>query len=191
MSGHVSWAQVFRPGRRAALESAAAAPPWYLDGLAPSIREFEALAARGAALLGHFGGDAWLVWLDRLLEAAVHDGRLVCDAEDTRSTLISDLIATSAAYCQQLEAGASATSAATDATPPASTRRERVNAFIRRVYDAQRCTPTRRNIWRNAGYSSSTDFEQWQRNDPRTTKRAAENFERVLSDPAALKRHRR
>jgi hypothetical protein len=36
-------------------------------------------------------------------------------------------------------------------------------------------------IWRSAGYKKRCEFERWQSNSPKATKKAAENFMRILS----------
>ena len=60
-------------------------------------------------------------------------------------------------------------------------RRRLVDSFILRCLRETGETVTRKMIWRSAGYHDATEFERWQRNDPRATKRAERNFARVLS----------
>ena len=69
----------------------------------------------------------------------------------------------------------------TDDTLVGSTTASRVAEYIAEV---RRCTDrknfSRRNFWQDLGYSDATEFERWQRDDPRTTPTAREKFERVL-----------
>ena len=46
---------------------------------------------------------------------------------------------------------------------------------------------TRKEFWKKAGYEDSSEFQRWQRGDPRTTTTAAENFARVLKEKPHLK----
>jgi hypothetical protein len=58
-------------------------------------------------------------------------------------------------------------------------RRTAVEAFIAEVTEAGRKI-TRKDIWTVAGYTNATEFERFQRGDPRTTSSAATAFNRVL-----------
>ena len=69
-----------------------------------------------------------------------------------------------------------------------SERRQAVDAYIEEVREATGKRITRKDFWREAGYKAPSDFERWQRNDPKTTKAAERNFDRVLRDKPHLKR---
>jgi hypothetical protein len=56
----------------------------------------------------------------------------------------------------------------------------RIDGFIETLSKTGRKI-TRKHIWMVAGYKSRTEFERFQRCDPRTTKSAAASFQRVLS----------
>jgi hypothetical protein len=60
-------------------------------------------------------------------------------------------------------------------------RRVRVDAYIAEVEQATGKRLTRTDIWKLARYKSRTEFERWERNDPKATKTAAERFEKILS----------
>ena len=71
--------------------------------------------------------------------------------------------------------------------PVAVERRARVEAYRQDVLEKTGNRITRKEIWRKAGYESATEFQRWQRNDPRTTLTANRNFERILSEKPHLK----
>jgi hypothetical protein len=60
-------------------------------------------------------------------------------------------------------------------------RRALVDSFIQRCLEETREHVTRAMIWRSAGYKKRCEFERWQSNSPKATKKAAENFMRILS----------
>ncbi len=55
----------------------------------------------------------------------------------------------------------------------------RIEAFISKM-DVAGHHITRTNIWKVAGYKDATEFQRFQRGDPRTTRSATGNFNRVL-----------
>jgi hypothetical protein len=59
-------------------------------------------------------------------------------------------------------------------------RKAAVNDFIERVREETGYKAKRKDIWTVLGYRVSTEFERWQRNDPRTTKTATDKFNRIL-----------
>ena len=71
--------------------------------------------------------------------------------------------------------------------PKAEERHAAVDAYIQEVLQKTNKRITRKDFWMRAGYKSPTDFERWQRNDPRTTKAAEVNFDRVLREKPHLK----
>ena len=66
-------------------------------------------------------------------------------------------------------------------------RRARVDAYIEEVLKRTGKKISRADIWRRAGYKFRTEFERWQRNDPKCTKSADVNFRRILSEKPHLK----
>jgi hypothetical protein len=58
-------------------------------------------------------------------------------------------------------------------------RRAGIDAFISRVNQIG-SKSTRKDIWTVAGYTDATEFERFQRHDPRATPSAADNFNGVL-----------
>jgi hypothetical protein len=71
--------------------------------------------------------------------------------------------------------------------PVAAERRAQVDAYIDEVYRLTARRISRTDIWKAAGYKARTDFEHWQRNHPRATKRANERFTRLFKDKPHLK----
>ena len=65
--------------------------------------------------------------------------------------------------------------------------RTRVNAYIDEVFKKTGLQLTRTQIWKDAGYKARTEFDRWQRNDKRTTKKARATFDRVLRTKPRLK----
>jgi len=66
-------------------------------------------------------------------------------------------------------------------------RRKAVEAYIAEVFDKTGKRITRADIWKSARYKDRTDFERWQRNDPRATKSANERFSKLLKEKPHLK----
>lgn len=62
-----------------------------------------------------------------------------------------------------------------------------VDAYLREASECLGRRVTRKEFWRAAGYQSSTEFERWQRGDPRTTVAARTAFERTLRDRPHMK----
>jgi hypothetical protein len=62
-------------------------------------------------------------------------------------------------------------------------RRAAVDAFIEKCFSGPQVRVTRTMIWRSLGYKYRSEFERWENNHVRATKRSAENFARVLSMP--------
>jgi hypothetical protein len=62
-------------------------------------------------------------------------------------------------------------------------RRAMTNAFIEACLRETGVRVTRTMIWRSLGYKYRSEFERWESNHPRATKKSAENFARVLSMP--------
>jgi hypothetical protein len=71
--------------------------------------------------------------------------------------------------------------------PNVRDRRDMVDAYIQEVLRVARKRITRTDIWREAGYSTRTEFERWERYDRRATRTANENFTRILSQKPHLK----
>jgi hypothetical protein len=66
-------------------------------------------------------------------------------------------------------------------------RRQAVEAYIAEVFEKTGKRITRADIWKSARYKDRTDFERWQRNDPKATGTANERFTRVLKEKPHLK----
>ena len=67
-------------------------------------------------------------------------------------------------------------------------RRAMVDAYISEVFAKTGKRITRTDIWQTANYKSRTEFERWERNDPkRPNKSADENFNRILREKPHLK----
>jgi hypothetical protein len=70
----------------------------------------------------------------------------------------------------------------------AASRRTAVEAYIAEVLRETGKRITRKDIWRRAGYKSRTEFERWERSDPkRRNKSADERFTLILQDKPHLK----
>jgi hypothetical protein len=67
-------------------------------------------------------------------------------------------------------------------------RRAMVDAYIEEVRNKRSKRITRKDIWARAGYKSRTEFERWERQDPKHPNKAAdENFARILREKPHLK----
>jgi hypothetical protein len=67
-------------------------------------------------------------------------------------------------------------------------RRAIVDAYIEEVFRKKGERITRKDIWRQAGYQTRTEFERWERQDQRYPNQTAdENFSRVLREKPHLK----
>ncbi|MBN1548575.1 MAG: hypothetical protein JW902_18145 [Syntrophaceae bacterium] len=69
----------------------------------------------------------------------------------------------------------------------AAERREAVQAYIDEVFDKTGKRITRTDIWQYARYKNRTEFQRWQRNDPKATRTANERFTRILKEKPHLK----
>jgi hypothetical protein len=79
------------------------------------------------------------------------------------------------------EASNSVGAVASEESVEIADRRALIQGFIDRVSAAAGRRFKRKDIWTFAGYAEATEFERFQRNDPRTTKGAELKFNRVLS----------
>jgi hypothetical protein len=71
---------------------------------------------------------------------------------------------------------------AVNAGDPEAERRVAVNAYIEEVFSRTGKRITRKDIWKSAGYDSRTEFERWERNDPKRPNKAAnERFTKILA----------
>lgn len=70
----------------------------------------------------------------------------------------------------------------------AAERRKAVRAYIDEVFERTGKRLTRADIWNAARYKTRTDFERWQRNDPKATRSANERFTRLLREKPHLKK---
>ncbi len=67
-------------------------------------------------------------------------------------------------------------------------RRAAVDGYIEEVFSKTGRRITRKEIWKAAGYTSRTEFERWERYDPKNPNRAAHRaFMRILSEKPHLK----
>jgi hypothetical protein len=69
----------------------------------------------------------------------------------------------------------------------AAERRMAVQAYIVEVFEKTEKRITRTDIWKSARYKTRTEFERWQRNDPKATRSANERFTRLLMEKPHLK----
>jgi hypothetical protein len=67
-----------------------------------------------------------------------------------------------------------------NSTELASSRRERVDAYIRKVSGITGHKITRKDFWTVAGYKDRGPFERWQRNDKNASQAGNENLEHVF-----------
>ncbi len=75
----------------------------------------------------------------------------------------------------------------TSGTSERSTQRAAVDAYIAEVLHLKDVRLTRTMIWKSAGYKTRTEFERWERNDPKTTKTATARFAKLLLEKPHLK----
>jgi hypothetical protein len=67
-------------------------------------------------------------------------------------------------------------------------RRSTVKAYIEEVRGKTGRRITKKDIWKEAGYQTRTEFERWERQDPKHRNKAAEeNFARILREKPHLK----
>jgi hypothetical protein len=66
-------------------------------------------------------------------------------------------------------------------------RRALVDAYIEHESRRTGTRTTRTAIWKSCGYKSRTEFERWERNDPRATKTAQQRFTTLLEKKLPLK----
>jgi hypothetical protein len=69
----------------------------------------------------------------------------------------------------------------------ADERREAVQDYIDEVLEKTEKRITKTDFWKSARYKTRSDFERWQRNDPKTSRTAHERFTRLLSEKPHLK----
>lgn len=68
-----------------------------------------------------------------------------------------------------------------------ATPREMVNEYIDEVYQKTGKRLLKKNIWQMARYKTRSEFERWEREDPRATRTARERFTRILTEKPHLK----
>ena len=66
-------------------------------------------------------------------------------------------------------------------------RRAAVDDYIREVLDKTGETITRSDIWKERRYTNATEFERWQRCDPKASKTAHERFSSLLKEKPHLR----
>jgi hypothetical protein len=66
-------------------------------------------------------------------------------------------------------------------------RHAMVDAYLAEVLDRTGKRITRKDFWKAAGYSNATEFERWQRDDPKANISAGQNFKRILETKPHLK----
>ena len=71
--------------------------------------------------------------------------------------------------------------------PIPATRRAQVDEYIAEVARVKKKRISRSLFWKAAGFLHATEFERWQRNDPRCSKQHARAFTRVLTEKPHLK----
>jgi hypothetical protein len=73
------------------------------------------------------------------------------------------------------------------AVPAKTSNRVAVDAYIEEVFRVTGKELKRVDLWRSVGYRSRSDFECWERGDPRATKAASERFTAILREKPHLK----
>ena len=73
------------------------------------------------------------------------------------------------------------------ADPIAAERRRRIDNYIKEVFKISRKRITRKDIWESAKYKTATEFQRWQRNEPRSTPAIDELFTEILEKKPHLK----
>jgi len=69
----------------------------------------------------------------------------------------------------------------------AEDRKAAVQEYIREIADFTGNRIAKADIWRKARYKSRTEFERWERKDPKATKAAHQRFSRLLVEKPHLK----
>lgn len=92
-----------------------------------------------------------------------------------------------AAEIELLESKQEAATNSTGERENGSNRRAIVDAYIEEVLTKTSKRITRTDIWKKVGYKTRTEFERWERNDPKATKTADERFTKILTEKPHLK----
>jgi len=149
-------------------------------------------ATRGSDSVGALAKEA-LQFAIRAIESYTHGlmhGGLETVRSHARSPRTSEL-----QEAQGPDTGAAAKVTGTTATTedgdanddePVS-RRPAVDSYIDEVFRATGKRITKTIIWKGFGYKTRTEFERWQRDDPRATKIAHARFNSVLTQKPHLK----
>jgi hypothetical protein len=69
----------------------------------------------------------------------------------------------------------------------AEQRRAAIEAYRKEVFERTGKTITKTDIWKKARYKTRSEFERWQRNDPKATKTAHQRFTLLLTEKPHLK----
>jgi hypothetical protein len=178
------------------------------QGLSENFQErFHALAARaGVALSCPNGTDPEDFWLHRLYFDLLENKSDQLFAASREGGVIRRVCLASATFCARLERKALEQSESGNGTENArlssrpqnsassapnvenKNRRAMVDAYIEEVRSKKKKRITRKDIWSEAGYQTRTEFERWERRDPKHANRSAdEYFTRILREKPHLK----
>jgi hypothetical protein len=181
----------------------------YSDGVSENFQaRFRVLAARAGLALGcPNGADAEDFWLRRLYLDLVENNSDQLFAASKEGGMILRVCVASATFCSRLErqaleqshpgstGGSTGTGAnqaegsivqnsekTTQTVESKSTdRKALVKAYIEEVRAKKSKRITRKDIWTAAGYQTRTEFERWERQDPKNPNKAAnDTFTRIL-----------
>ena len=147
--------------------------------LVARLTELFCVGVRSGVIEPHAAPDALNTIVHQLLVANCHDGAKRVEIEtkvvnsDEWHTMLKRLL-----DCE-LEPEPPSEKDSNSTKIPSSTR-ERVGSFIKKMrqhgYEI-----TRKDIWQVAGYDDATEFERFQREDPRTTSGSRTKFDRILN----------
>jgi len=148
-------------------------------------RWLDALADPHSPYMKRSGGE----WIDDLAAAsAAHCAKLAVRAYDMAraGTGVNAPQGAQADVGQTESAGIGLEHSTVNPETPAE-RRAAVDAYIEEVYVKTDRRITRKDIWKAARYRTRSEFERWQRCDPKTTPSAHQRFMRVFTEKRHLK----
>jgi hypothetical protein len=160
------------------------------------IQEFRDLATSAAVAYELFGreqSDGFTAWLDEIASRRPDDivtvrseqvsGAVVSVAHAER---ITDCVLSSQLLCEDLDGSLLArpdldAAVRLTAGTGVTTNSDRIDAYLKEIRGKTGQRLTRKDLWVMGGYSEATEFERWQRDDPKATAKAREFFEDLLT----------
>lgn len=165
---------------------------WVIRGPRAKAERFMVFAGAASQALSPSGvGTGWQVWLDRIRSAGLARRQLVGVANRARRPsrqieewIIDDVCASSAELCTLVACGLTFPTREVEPVPapeqPPLDNRNLVDQYLQKLSAKTGGRVTRKMIW-SRFYDDPTEFQRWQRCDPRTTPRARKLFDDLFS----------